>query len=185
MKRILILLAIMVGFMSDVEAQDLDKENLLYLDLDVQPEPGDDVARVVIAMRPDKAPKHVARIRELAREGFYDGLIFHRVIDGFMAQGGDPLGNGIGGSGQNLEAEFSTLPHVRGTASMARAGDPNSADSQFFICLNRVASLDQEYTVWGRVIQGMEYVDRIPSGEPPANPAKMVSVRVGTEALKK
>jgi len=129
---------------------------------------------VVIRMRPDLAPKHVARISELVEDGFYDGLTFHRVIDGFVAQGGCPNGNGMGGSGQNIEAEFNDEPHVRGTMSMARAMDPNSADSQFFICLDAVPYLDGQYTVWGEVIDGMEHVDAIPKGEPPANPGKIV-----------
>ncbi|GHF28032.1 peptidyl-prolyl cis-trans isomerase [Kordiimonas sediminis] len=158
---------------TETQAVDLDLENTLYLELET--------GRVTIAMRPDKAPKHVARIKELVRSGFYDGLIFHRVIPGFMAQGGDPDGNGTGGSGQNIEAEFSDLPHLRGTLSMARATDPNSADSQFFICLNRVPHLDGEYTVWGRVIGGMEHVDAIAVGEPPAEPSKIVKMVVAKD----
>jgi|TARA_R100000306_G_scaffold62388_2_gene69361 peptidylprolyl isomerase len=133
---------------------------------------------VVIRLRPDLAPKHVARISELASEGFYDGLTFHRVIDGFVAQGGCPNGNGMGGSGQNIEAEFTAEPHVRGTMSMARAMDPNSADSQFFICLDAVPYLDNQYTVWGEVISGMEHVDALPKGEPPAEPGKIVKASV-------
>ncbi len=176
MKRILILLAMMVGFMSDANAMELDKENTLYLDLET--------GRVVIAMRPDKAPKHVERIKQLVREGFYDGLIFHRVIEGFMAQGGDPLGTGTGGSGQNLPAEFNDLPHMRGTVSMARAASPDSADSQFFICFNRSSFLDGEYTVWGRVVGGMEHVDAINRGEPPANPSKIIRMQVAADADK-
>jgi len=173
MKRILILLAMMVGFMTDANAMELDKENTLYLDLET--------GRVVIAMRPDKAPKHVERIKQLVREGFYDGLIFHRVIEGFMAQGGDPLGTGTGGSGQNLPAEFNDLPHMRGTVSMARAASPDSADSQFFICFNRSSFLDGEYTVWGRVVGGMEHVDAINRGEPPANPSKIIRMQVAAD----
>lgn len=133
---------------------------------------------VAIRLRPDLAPKHVARISELASEGFYDGLTFHRVIDGFVAQGGCPNGNGMGGSGQNIEAEFTAEPHVRGTMSMARAMDPNSADSQFFICLDAVPYLDNQYTVWGEVISGMEHVDALPKGEPPAEPGKIVKASV-------
>ena len=129
---------------------------------------------VVIRLRPDLAPKHVARITELVENGFYDGLTFHRVIDGFVAQGGCPDGNGTGGSGQNIEAEFNAEPHVRGTMSMARATDPNSADSQFFICLDSVPYLDGQYTVWGEVTEGMEHVDAIPKGEPPANPGAII-----------
>lgn len=173
MKRILILLAMMVGFMSDSNAMELDKENTLYLDLET--------GRVVIAMRPDKAPKHVERIKQLVREGFYDGLIFHRVIEGFMAQGGDPLGTGTGGSGQNLPAEFNDLPHMRGTVSMARAATPDSADSQFFICFNRSSFLDGDYTVWGRVVAGMEHVDAIHRGEPPADPSKIIRMQVAAD----
>ncbi len=173
MKRLLILLATMVGLMSDAEAVELDKENTLYLDLEF--------GRVVIVMRPDVAPNHVARIKELTRQGFYDGLAFHRVIEGFMAQGGDPAGDGTGGSGQNIKAEFNNLPHVRGTVSMARAGDPDSADSQFFICFTRVAFLDRDYTVWGRVVSGMEFVDMIQRGEPPRNPTKIVKMQVAAD----
>src|SRR5262245_49161099 len=116
---------------------------------------------VEITMRPDLAPGHVARIKELADSGFYDGIVFHRVIDGFMAQTGDPTGTGRGGSGKNLQAEFSDEPHVRGTASMARAASPNSADSQFFICFTDCGFLDGQYTVWGQVTQGMENIDKI------------------------
>lgn len=173
MKRFLILIAMMVGLMSEANAMELDKENTLYLDLES--------GRVVIAMRPDKAPKHVTRIKELVRQGFYDGLIFHRVIEGFMAQGGDPSGNGTGGSGQNIPAEFNDLPHLRGTVSMARAGDPDSADSQFFICFNRAAFLDGDYTAWGRVVSGMEFVDMINRGEPPVQPSKIVKLQVAAD----
>ena len=138
--------------------------------------------RVVIAMRPDLAPKHVARIKELAREGFYDGLKFHRVIDGFMAQTGCPKGTGTGGSGQKLKAEFSDAKHRKGTVSMARAQDPNSGDSQFFICLDEAPWLNKQYTVWGNVIEGMENVDKIQKGEPPKNPDQIVSIRVAADA---
>ena len=120
---------------------------------------------VLIELRPDLAPKHVKRISTLVNEGFYDGLTFHRVIPGFMAQGGDPLGNGTGGSGVNIEAEFSNANHVRGTLSMARAQDPNSADSQFFICFGDTPHLDGQYTIWGQVVNGMEYVDKIKQGD--------------------
>ncbi len=137
--------------------------------------------RVVIAMRPDLAPKHVARIKELAREGFYDGLKFHRVIDGFMAQTGCPKGTGTGGSGQKLKAEFSDAKHRKGTVSMARAQDPNSGDSQFFICLDEAPWLNKQYTVWGNVIEGMENVDKIQKGEPPRDPDKIVSIRVAAD----
>ena len=160
--------------MSETSAAfELDKENTLYLDLEA--------GRVVIAMRPDVAPNHVARIKELVREGFYDGVIFHRVIAGFMAQTGDPTGSGMGGSGQNIKAEFNNLPHLRGTVSMARAGDPNSADSQFFICFDRSAFLDGDYTVWGRVVGGMEFVDTIALGEPPAEPTKILKIQVADD----
>jgi peptidylprolyl isomerase len=133
---------------------------------------------VVIAMRPDLAPTHVARIKELAREGFYDGTPFHRVIDGFMAQTGDPTGTGSGGSGKKLKAEFSDTHHLRGTASMARAANPDSADSQFFICFAEAPWLDRQYTVWGEVTDGMENVDDIKRGEPVNEPDRIVTARV-------
>jgi peptidylprolyl isomerase len=138
--------------------------------------------RVVVEMRPDLAPGHVARIKELARQGFYDGLVFHRVIDGFMAQTGDPTGTGRGGSGKKLKAEFNTEPHTRGAVSMARAQSPDSGDSQFFICFDDATFLDRKYTLWGRVIEGMENVDKLKRGEPPSNPDKMISVRVAADA---
>jgi peptidylprolyl isomerase len=137
---------------------------------------------VTIEMRPDLAPNHVARIKELARKGFYDGVVFHRVIDGFMAQTGDPTGTGSGGSGQKLRAEFNTEPHTRGAVSMARAQSPDSGDSQFFICFGDATFLDRQYTVWGRVIAGMENVDKLARGEPPAKPDKMLSVKVAAGA---
>ena len=136
---------------------------------------------VTVELKPDLAPAHVSRIKELAREGFYDGIVFHRVIDGFMAQTGDPTGTGMGGSGQNLDAEFNDAPHVRGTCSMARAQNPNSADSQFFICFDDASFLNGQYTVWGQVIDGMDAVDQINKGEPPANPDKMISVKVAAD----
>ena len=149
-----------------------DAEQRLILSLDS----GGDV---VIRLRPDLAPGHVARITELAGEGFYDGVPFHRVIDGFMAQGGDPTGTGTSGSSKpNLKAEFSSEPHVRGVCSMARTNDPNSANSQFFICFDDARFLDKQYTVWGEVIEGMEHVDALPKGEPPRNPGKIVKARV-------
>ena len=130
-----------------------------------------DSGDVVIKLRPDLAPNHVARITELAGEGFYDGVKFHRVIPGFMAQGGCPNGTGIGGSSKpNLAQEFNAEPHVRGVCSMARTNDPNTANSQFFICFDDASFLDRQYTVWGQVISGMEHVDALPKGEPPANP---------------
>ncbi len=129
---------------------------------------------VTIGMRPDLAPGHVARIKELVRSGFYDGIVFHRVIDGFMAQTGCPQGTGTGGSGHKLKAEFNAEPHVRGTCSMARAQNPDSGDSQFFICFEDARFLDRQYTVWGKVISGMEHVDKIKRGEPVSNPDKIV-----------
>lgn len=135
--------------------------------------------RVVIQLRPDAAPAHVERIKTLARQGFYNGLTFHRVIEGFMAQGGDPRGTGVGGSTlPNLTAEFNELPHVRGTVSMARADSPNSANSQFFIMLLPRLSLDRNYTVLGRVVSGMEFVDRMERGEPPANPSRIIQASI-------
>jgi cyclophilin family peptidyl-prolyl cis-trans isomerase len=139
--------------------------------------------RVVIALRPDLAPKHVERIKALAREGFYDGIVFHRVIDGFMAQCGCPNGTGAGGSKHpNLPAEFNAEPHVRGTCSMARSSNPNSANSQFFICFDDASFLDKQYTVWGKVIEGMENIDKIKRGEPVVNPDKIVSMKVAADA---
>jgi len=137
---------------------------------------------VVVELRPDLAPKHVARIKELARQGFYDGVPFHRVIEGFMAQTGDPTGTGTGGSGQKLTAEFSAEPHTRGAVSMARAQSPDSADSQFFIVFDDATFLDRKYTVWGRVTEGMENVDEINRGEPPADPDKIVSAKIAADA---
>ncbi|KAK0362200.1 MAG: peptidylprolyl isomerase [Brevundimonas aurantiaca] len=141
---------------------------------------GDGEARdVVIKLRPDLAPNHVARITELASEGFYDGVVFHRVIPGFMAQGGDPTGTGTSGSNKpNLKQEFSAEPHVRGVCSMARTADPNSANSQFFICFDDATFLDRQYTVWGVVESGMEHVDALPKGEPPRSPGKIVKATV-------
>jgi peptidylprolyl isomerase len=157
----------------------LDLENTLYLDLAN--------GRVVIEMYPDAAPNHVKRVKELVRQGFYDGLTFHRVIEGFMAQTGDPNGDGTGGSGQNLDAEFNDRLHMRGTVSMARANDPNSADSQFFICLAPALHLDGQYTVWGRVVSGMQFVDQIKRGEGPAfvqygEPDKIIQMVVAADA---
>jgi cyclophilin family peptidyl-prolyl cis-trans isomerase len=151
-----------------------DLENTLYLDLTY--------GRVVIELRPDLAPKHVARIKELVRQGFYDGIVFHRVIEGFMAQTGDPTGTGMGGSGQKIDAEFSQQPFKRGTLGMARAQSPNSADSQFFIMFAEGSFLNGQYTVWGQVVEGMEFVDKIKRGEPPANPDKIVKLQVAADA---
>lgn len=174
------LLSILVGsfvFMSSLlNAVD---ENTLYLYLKD--------GRVTIEMRPDLAPKHVARIKELVKDKFYDGLKFHRVIDGFMVQTGDPRGNGTGGSGVNIPAEFTSQPHFRGAVSMARSNDPNSADSQFFICLANSRFLDNQYTVWGEVTEGMEYVDMIKKGDPRnngsvSNPDIIVKMRMAQDS---
>ena len=159
-----------------------DLENTLYLQLKD--------GRVVIELRPDLAPEHVKRIKELTRLKFYDGLVFHRVIDGFMAQTGDPTGTGTSGSGKNLKAEFSTAKHLRGTLSMARAGHPDSADSQFFICFKPASFLDGQYTIWGQVVEGMEFVDNIKKGDSNNNgsisgePDKIVTMRVAADVEK-
>jgi peptidylprolyl isomerase len=156
-----------------------DPENTLVMELDS--------GRVVIEMLPDLAPQHVARIKELTRDGFYDGVVFHRVIDGFMAQTGDPTGTGSGGSGQKIKAEFSDEPFERGTVGMARAQSPDSGDSQFFICFAPARFLDGQYTVWGRVIEGMEHVDAIKKAPPGRSsgtvddPDKVVRMRVGAD----
>jgi len=153
----------------------MEPENTLILTLDTGP--------VTIKLRPDLAPGHVDRIKELAREGFYDGVVFHRVIDGFMAQGGDPTGTGTSGSDKpNLKAEFSRESHKRGVCSMARTSAPNSANSQFFICLDDATFLDGQYTVWGEVVEGMDAVDALPKGEPPRAPGKIVSAKVAADA---
>lgn len=138
--------------------------------------------KVSIAMRPDLAPGHVARIKELVRQKFYDGIAFHRVIEGFMAQTGCPHGTGTGGSGQKLKAEFNREKHVRGTVSMARAQSPDSGDSQFFICFEDAPFLNGQYTVWGKVIEGMENVDKIKRGEPVADPDRIVTARMAADA---
>ena len=157
-----------------------DLENTLYMDLKD--------GRVIIELRPDLAPNHVKRIKQLVREKFYDGLTFHRVISGFMAQGGDPDGNGTGGSGVNLPAEFSNEPHVRGTLSMARARHPDSADSQFFIVLARARHLDGQYTVWGQVTNGMKFVSKIKKADPGdrsgmvEDPDKIIRMQVAADA---
>ena len=150
-----------------------DPENTLLMETTQGP--------VVIEMRPDLAPNHVARIKELAREGFYDGIVFHRVIEGFMAQTGCPHGTGTGGSGQTLAAEFNDAPHERGVASMARAQNPDSADSQFFICFDDASFLNGQYTVWGKVSTGMDNVDKIKRGEPVQDPDKIVSMKVAAD----
>lgn len=168
------LLAMFTVFFAAPAAQAAsDPENTLYLDLKD--------GRVVIEMLPDQAPNHVRRIKELVRKGFYDGIVFHRVIEGFMAQTGDPTGTGMGGSGQKLKAEFNGTPHTRGAVSMARAGSPDSADSQFFIVFKDSKFLDNQYTVWGKVVAGMEFVDQIAKGEPPANPDKIVKMQVAAD----
>ena len=137
---------------------------------------------VTITLLPDIAPKHVAQIKKLTRQGFYDGIVFHRVIDGFMAQTGDPTGTGSGGSGKKLKAEFSRESHVRGTVSMARAQSPDSGDSQFFICFADSPWLNGQYTVWGKVTEGMEHVDKIKRGEPVKDPDRIVSARMAADA---
>jgi cyclophilin family peptidyl-prolyl cis-trans isomerase len=152
-----------------------DLENTLYVEL-----PG---GRVTIELRPDLAPNHVTRIKELVRDGFYDGTPFHRVIDDFMAQGGDPTGTGTGGSKKsNLRAEFSKEPHVRGTCSMARSSSPDSANSQFFICFGDAPWLNGQYTVWGRVVSGMEHVDALKRGEPVRDPDRIAKMQVAADA---
>src|SRR5712691_1168737 len=156
-------------------------ENTLYMDVPF--------GRVVIAMRPDLAPNHCAQIKTLVRRGFYDGVPFHRVVDGFMAQTGDPTGTGTGGSGHTLRAEFSNEKHVRGTLSMARTSDPNSADSQFFIMFAPAPSLDNQYTIWGEVVSGMEFIDKIKKGDPSrngsvVNPDKIIKMQVAADADK-
>jgi peptidylprolyl isomerase len=158
-----------------------DPENTLYMDVPA--------GRVVIEMRPDLAPATVAQIKQLVRQGFYDGIVFHRVIDGFMAQTGDPKGDGTGGSGHKLKAEFSNEKHVRGVVSMARASDPDSADSQFFIMFAPAASLDGKYTIWGKVTSGMEHIDQIKKGDPNrngsvANPDKIIKMQVAADVDK-
>ena len=152
-------------------------ENILNLDLSTG-------GRVVIQLRPDVAPQHVTRIKALARQGFYNGVLFHRVIEGFMAQTGDPTGTGSGGSPlPDLKSEFNGLPHVRGVVSAARADDPNSANSQFFIVFSPRFTLDGKYSVFGRVISGMQYVDAIERGEPPAAPSRIVKASIGSDNL--
>ncbi len=155
-------------------AQERDLQNTLYMDLED--------GRVVIELRPDLAPAHAARLKELVREGFYDGIVFHRVIPDFMAQTGDPTGTGRGGSDlPNLPAEFSDAPFERGTIGMARTQDPNSANSQFFINFARTPHLDGQYTVVGEVVEGMDHVDEIATGEPPANPDQILQMRVAAD----
>jgi len=184
MKKIVLMLSLMVGLFFNGSlkmanaADKLDLENTLYVDLTY--------GRVVIKMLPEVAPNHVKRIKELARQKFYDGIVFHRVINGFMAQTGDPTGTGMGGSGKKIQAEFNSTKHVRGTVSMARAQDVNSADSQFFICFDDASFLDGQYTAWGQVVSGMEFVDMIKKGDDFNNgqvddPDKMLTVRVAAD----
>jgi len=160
-----------------IEAGAADLENTIYLELKD--------GRVTIELRPDVAPNHVARIKELVRQKFYDGIVFHRVIEDFMAQTGDPTGTGTGGSGQHLQAEFSNEKHLRGALSMARAADPNSADSQFFIVFKAAPWLDGQYTLWGQVTDGMDAVDKIKMGAPGSgavdNPDKIITMRVAAD----
>jgi len=178
MKKILINLISLIFLMSQANAQNQDLENILYIDLEY--------GRVEIQLLNDIAPNHVARIKTLARQKFYDNIVFHRVISGFMAQTGDPTGTGMGGSKlPDLKAEFNSEPHNRGAVSMARAQDPNSANSQFFIVTDDSNFLDNQYTVWGRVIKGMEFIDKIKKGNGPNgsvdNPDSMISVRVAAD----
>jgi peptidylprolyl isomerase len=178
LSRLLLLTAALI-FGGKAMAADL--ENTLYMDVPA--------GRVVIEMRPDLAPATVAQIKTLVRQGFYNGIVFHRVIDGFMAQTGDPRGDGTGGSGHKLKAEFSNEKHVRGVVSMARASDPNSADSQFFIMFAPAPSLDGSYTIWGKVVSGMEYIDQIKKGDSArngtvTNPDKIIKVQVAADAEK-
>lgn len=176
--KILTFLTFIFFTMTNVNAKNLDPENTLFIDLKY--------GRVVIELLPKVAPKHVERIKVLARQKFYDGIVFHRVIDGFMAQTGDPTGTGMGGSKlPDLKAEFSDEPHIRGALSMARASDPNSANSQFFIVTKDSRFLDGQYSVWGRVVSGMEFVDKIKKGAggngEVSNPDSMIQVRVAAD----
>ncbi len=169
---IALLLALTLALPS--QALTLDPENTLYLETKH--------GRVVIKLRPDLAPKHVERIKKLTREKFYDGIVFHRVIEGFMAQTGDPTGTGTGSSKYpDVEAEFNHMPFVRGTVGAARSQNPNSANSQFFICFADAQFLNRQYTAWGEVVEGMEFVDKIKRGEPPTNPDKIVSMRIAAD----
>jgi peptidylprolyl isomerase len=179
-KSLLLSFFLVLGMNPDTaQSADLDPENTLLMDIDA--------GRVVIRMRPDLAPNHVARIKELVRQGFYDGLTFHRVIRGFMAQTGDPAGDGTGGSGQKLKAEFSNARHERGTVSMARAQARDSADSQFFICFEAQPGLDGQYTIWGEVVDGMDHVDLIKKGDRSRNglvtdPDRILKLQVMADA---
>jgi cyclophilin family peptidyl-prolyl cis-trans isomerase len=187
MRYIMILVTIFMVYMSSVQADAADNsavnnDNIVYLDLKD--------GRVTIELSPNLAPNHVARFKELIRQKFYDGVVFHRVIDGFMAQTGDPTGTGMGGSGQKLDAEFSREQHVRGALSMARAQDPNSADSQFFIVLADSTFLDGQYTIFGHVTEGMEFVDKIKKGDSGNNgmvtdPDKIIAMKVASDVQPK
>lgn len=180
MKRIYLLfatliMALVIGKGGIMTAEALDKENLIFMDLEY--------GRVVIELKPDLAPKHVERIKTLTKDGFYDGIVFHRVIDEFMAQTGDPTGTGMGGSDlPDLEAEFNNYNFGRGAIGMARSSNPNSANSQFFICFDDCSFLNGQYTVWGQVVDGMQFVDQIKRGEPPANPDKIISMQLASDA---
>lgn len=159
-----------------VQAEESDPQNTLIIELSTG-------GPVVIEMKPDIAPKHVERIKTLANQGFYNGVVFHRVIEGFMAQTGDPTGTGMGGSDlPDLEAEFNSTHHGRGSVSMARTNDPDTANSQFFVCFKDCGFLDNQYTVWGQVTAGMEFVDKLAVGEPPADPDKIVSMKLAASA---
>lgn len=173
-KSLLVALSLVFFVQSDAPAQSLDPENTLNLYLKS--------GKVVIRLRPDLAPNHVARIKKLTREKFFDGIVFHRVIDGFMAQTGDPTGTGTGGSKyKDLRAEFSLAPFVRGTVGMARGQARNSANSQWFICFADAGFLNGKYTVWGEVVSGMSHVDKIRRGEPPVDPDKIIKLRVAAD----
>ncbi len=172
-------LALLLGSLflmtASTNAADLDPNNTLYLDLKD--------GRVVIKLMPDIAPNHVARIKELTKKGFYNGLVFHRVIDGFMAQTGDPTGTGSGGSDlPDLKAEFNDYNFGRGAIGAARTNNPDSANSQWFICFDDCSFLNKQYTVWGQVVSGMEFVDKITRGEPPSNPDKIVKLQLAADA---
>lgn len=180
LKRLVLTLLLAMGLSFSAQAADYDKENTIYMDLKD--------GRVVIKLRPDLAPNHVERIKKLTREGFYDGIVFHRVIRGFMAQTGDPTGTGMGGSQYpDLRAEFSNEPHERGTLSMARSRSPHSANSQFFIVFKKASYLDGQYTIFGQVVEGMEYVDKIKKGSKynngkVKNPDKIIKMQVAADA---
>jgi len=180
LKRLVLTLLLAMGLSFSAQAADYDKENTIYMDLKD--------GRVVIKLRPDLAPNHVERIKKLTREGFYDGIVFHRVIRGFMAQTGDPTGTGMGGSQYpDLRAEFSNERHERGTLSMARSRSPHSANSQFFIVLKKAAHLDGQYTVFGQVVEGMDHVDKIKKGSSynngkVKNPDKIIKMQVAADA---